>query len=304
MSEENLEYEVQPEEEIEVIDDTPEADRNRRPMESPPKEFAEDEIASYSEAVQKRIKHFTKGYHEERRAKEAAVRERDEASRLAQSILEENKKLKSTVSQNQEALLEQAKRATQVELEKAKEQYKKAYDNGDSDALVEAQESLTSAKIKADRVANFKLPALQEDEPALKREEAQPQFHPRTAQWVADNPWYGNDSRLTAYAMGFHDHLEKVEQIPVGSEEYWQKIDAEMRHRFPEQFDVPDAQHTQVSASDAPTTQKRTVVAPATRSTAPKKIVLTQSQVNLAKKWGIPLELMAQKVREIEGKGV
>lgn len=303
MSEEKLEYEVQPEEQIEIIDDTPEVDRNRKPMDEPPKEFAEDEIASYSEAVQKRIKHFTKGYHEERRAKEAALRERDEASRLAQAILEENKKLKSTVSQNQEALLEQAKRATQVELEKAKEEYKKAYDIGDSDALVAAQESLTAAKIKAERVANFKLQPLQEDTPALKREEAQPQFHPRTAQWVADNPWYGSDARLTAYAMGLHEHLEKVERVQVGSEEYWQKIDAEMRLRFPEQFDVPDAQNTQVIASDAPP-QKKTVVAPATRSTAPKKVVLTQSQVNLAKKWGIPLELMAQKVREIEGRGV
>lgn len=295
MSEEKIEYEVEAQPEIEVVDDTPEADRNRKPMEEPPKEFSDDEIATYNETVQKRIKHFTKGYHEERRAKEAALRERDEAAKLAQSIIEENKRLKSTVNQNQEALLEQAKRATQAELDKAKEEYKKAYDNGDSDALVAAQENLTAAKIKADRVANFKLPSLQEDTPELKPENnpAPAPYDRRAEEWRQKNTWFGPDETMTAYVLAYHNKLVKSERIDPTSEEYYRRIDAEMRQRFPENFD----------SSDAPP-QKKTVVAPATRSTAPKKIVLTQSQVNLAKRWGLTLEAMAEEVAKLNQRNV
>lgn len=293
MSEEKVEYEVEAESqpEVEVIDDTPEADRNRKPMDEPPKEFSDDEIATYNEAVQKRIKHFTKGYHEERRAKEAALRERTEAERLLQSILEENKRLKSTVTQNQEALLEQAKKATQFELERAKEEFQKAYDNGDSSALVAAQESLTAAKIKADRVANFKLPSLQEDTPELKRESepVRPQYDYRAEEWQYKNRWYGQDRRMTAYALAYHQELTEFEKIPAGSDEYWNRLDAEMRQRFPENFDT----------SDAPT-QKKTVVAPATRSTAPKKIVLNQSQMNLIKRLGITPQQYAEQLAQLK----
>lgn len=296
MSEEKVEYEVEAESqpEVEVIDDTPEADRNRKPMDEPPKEFSDDEIATYNEAVQKRIKHFTKGYHEERRAKEAALRERTEAERLLQSILEENKRLKSTVTQNQEALLEQAKKATQFELERAKEEFQKAYDNGDSSALVAAQESLTAAKIKADRVANFKLPSLQEDTPELKRESEpvrpQPvQYDRRAEEWREKNTWFGPDEVMTAYALAFHNKLVKSERIDPTSDEYYQRIDAEMRQRFPESFET----------SDAPT-QKKTVVAPATRSTAPKKIVLNQSQMNLIKRLGITPQQYAEQLAQLK----
>lgn len=298
MSEEKIDFEVEGEQqaEIEVVDDTPEADRNRRPMEEPPKEFSDDEIASYNETVQKRIKHFTKGYHEERRAKEAALREREEAARLLQSLMEENKRLKSTVSQNQEALLEQAKKATQVELEKAKEEYKKAYDLGDSDALVAAQENLTAAKIKADKVNNFKLPALQQEESKIQTV-TEPQKHQedvKASAWRAKNEWFGSDRRMTAYALALDDELQNVERIDPTSDEYYARIDAEMRRRFPDRFET----------SDANSQKKATVVAPATRSTAAKKIVLTQSQVNLAKRLGVSLEAMAQEVAKINQRNV
>lgn len=291
MTEQSVEYGIKGEDapEIEIVDDTPEEDRGRKPMTEPPKEFTDDEIASYNESVQKRIKHFTKGYHEERRAKEAALREREEAAKLLQAMMEENKRLKSTVSQNQEALLEQAKKATQVELDKAKDDYKKAYDLGDTDALVAAQESLTAAKIRADRVANFKLQPLQEDTPALKREEEPPRYDPKTENWIARNQWYGQDSRMTAYVLGLDQHLKNSGTVQVGSDEYWNAIDSEMRLRFPEHFEPSDAQPP-----------RKTVVAPATRSTAPKKIVLTQSQVNVARRLGVPLEAYAAQVAELK----
>lgn len=298
MSEDKIEFEVEGESqepEVEIIDDTPEADRNRKPMEEPPKEFSDDEISTYNEAVQKRIKHFTKGYHEERRAKESALREREEAVRVAQAIIEENKRLKSTVSQNQEALLDQAKKATQVELERAKEEYKKAYDMGDSDALVAAQESLTAAKIKADKVANFRLPSLQEDEPKLKPENEQPrqQYDQKAESWRDKNQWFGKDELMTAYALALHNRLTKSERLDPTSNEYYQRIDSEIRSRFPESFE----------SSDAPP-QKKTVVAPATRSTAAKKIVLTQTQVNIAKRLGLTPEAYAKEVAKLNQRNV
>jgi hypothetical protein len=149
---------VEPEEkdDIEIVDDTPEEDRNRTPMAEPPKDVTDDELAKYDEGVQKRIKHFTKGYHEERRAKEAALREKDEAIRIAQAIVEENKKLKGSLNSNQTALIEQAKRNVANDLEEAKRKYKAAYESGDSDALVDAQEELTEAKMKAQRIASYR----------------------------------------------------------------------------------------------------------------------------------------------------
>jgi hypothetical protein len=296
MSEDNVEFEIEEDSEVDVVDDTPVSDRNRPPMKEEPAEVTDDELKSYTESVQKRIKHFSRGYHEERRAKEAALREREEAVRVAQSILEENKRLKSTVNQNQEALLEQAKKATAFELEKAKEEYKKAYDMGDSDALVAAQENLTSAKIRADKVNSFKLPALQDQENKVETvvQAPKPQPDQRAEKWRDSNDWFGQDRRMTAYALSVHDELTNVERLDPTSDEYYQRIDAEMRQRFPERFE----------ASDATPQKKTNVVAPATRSTAAKKIVLTQSQVNIAKRLGLSPEAYAKEVAKLNQRNV
>lgn len=289
---------VEPEDkpEIEVVDDTPEADRNRKPMEEPPKEVTEEELAKYDESVQKRIKHFTKGYHEERRAKEAAQREKDEAIRIAQSLVEENKKLKGSLSQGQSALLEQAKKVVASELEEAKRQYKAAYEAGDSDALVAAQEELTSVKMKAERVNNFRPAPLQEEKTEVQPYQ-QPQQEvradPKLQDWLSKNPWFGPNKRMSAFALGLHDDL-LAEGVPAGSDTYYQKVDAEMRARFPDAFESGD----QDKPDAPPPAKKSNVVAPATRSTAPRKVVLTKSQVEIAKRLGVPLELYARKVAE------
>jgi hypothetical protein len=150
--------------EIEVVDDTPEEDRYRTPMKEAPQDPTEEELATYSESVKNRFKHFTKGYHEERRAKESAEREKDEALRLAQAMYEENKKLKGSVNQGQTVLLEQAKKVINSEIEEAKRLYKEAYESGDADKLLDAQEALTTARIRADKVNNFRPAPLQERE--------------------------------------------------------------------------------------------------------------------------------------------
>jgi len=295
-AEEKVDFEVEGEgtPEIEVVDDTPAEDRGRKPMVEPPKEFAEDELTKYDEGVQKRIKHFTKGYHEERRAKETAEREREEAFKLAQAVLEENKRLKGSVNQNQTALLEQAKRVVSNEVEAAKRMYKEAYESGDSDRLVEAQEALTTAKIRADKVNNFKPTPLQEEETPVQIAQQPTRAAPvdeKLLAWQDQNQWFGSNKRMTAYALGLHEDLVG-EGIPSGSDEYYRRINADIRERFSDQFGAEE------SVDAKPQRTKSNVVAPATRSTAPKKIVLTQTQVNLAKRLGVPLELYARKVAE------
>lgn len=283
---------VEPEPEIEIVDDTPEEDRNRKPMVEPPKEFNDDELTKYDESVQKRIKHFTKGYHEERRGKEAAIREKEEAFKFAQSLLAENEQLKGSVNQNQTALLEQAKRVVSNEVDEAKRQYKEAYESGDSEKLVDAQEALTNAKIRADKVNNFKPAPLQARQSNVQTEPQPAKQAPvdeKLLAWQDNNQWFGSNKRMTAYALGVHEDLVS-EGIPAGSAEYYRRIDADIRSRFSDQFGAEE------SVDAKPQRTKSNIVASATRSTAPKKIVLTQSQVNLAKRLGLTNEQYARAV--------
>ena len=291
-AEEKIDYEIEGEPEIEVVDDTPAVDQNRTQMVEPPKEFNDEELTKYDESVQKRIKHFTKGYHEERRAKEAAQREKEEAIRIAQTILAENNQLKGSVNQNQTALLEQAKRVVGNEVDDAKRMYKEAYESGDSDKLLDAQEALTNAKIRADKVNNFHPTPLQVQETNVQTEKLFKRPAPvddKLLAWQDNNQWFGSNKRMTAYALGFHEDLIN-EGVPAGSEEYYRRIDADIRSRFSDQFGADE------SVDAKPQRTKSNNVAPATRSTAPRKIVLTQTQVNLAKRLGVSLESYAREV--------
>jgi len=275
--------------EIEVVDDTPEEDRNRALMTEAPTDPTDEELESYTESAKKRLKHFTKGYHEERRAKETAIREREEAIRAAQVIFEENKKLKGSLNQGQQALLEQAKKVVASELNDAKKQYKDAFESGDSDALVNAQEQLTTIKMKSERVNNFKPAPVKEDVPVVQKQQP---VDEKAISWTRNNDWFGSDDEMTSFALGLHNKLVK-DGVDPRSDEYYDKVDARVRQVFPEKFDSEET-------ADASTqrTTKRNVVAPATRSTAPRKVVLSQSQVNIAKRLGVPLELYARKVAE------
>ena len=277
---------------IEVIDDTPEKDRNKKPAE-PPAEVTDDELENYSEKVKKRIQHFSRGYHDERRAKEAAQREREEAIALAQKLVEENKKLKGSVNQNQTALIEQAKKSALVELEQAKRKYKDAYEAGDADAVVASQEELTSAKMKVERLANFKPQPLQVEENEVQIPQPAPQqptVDPRAEEWRANNPWFNSDAEMTALALALHKKLIDSGVDPR-SDEYYERIDARMRQVFPDQFG-------EVSKEEVKPKAKKPTVAGVTRSTAPKKIVLTQRQVALAKRLNVPLSEYAKMVAE------
>ena len=282
--------------EIEVVDDTPEEDRNKRSAE-PPQEVTEEELSRYSDKrLKERLAHLGKGYHDERRAKEAAFREREEALRLTQSVVEENKKLKGSLSSNQEVLLEQAKKVVENEVEKAKQSYKDAYQSGDPDALVEAQEALTMAKINSDKVKNFKPPSLQDDRNVVQTTNiAQEQaVDPKAQRWFDKNSsWYGKDREMTGYALALHEKLVLEDGLDPRSDEYYKRLDGRIRQVFSDKFSSEEL-------ADAPQSQRKreNVVAPATRSTAPKKIVLNATQVQIAKRLGVPLELYARKVAE------
>lgn len=277
--------------EIEVVDDTPKADRGRKPSE-PPEDVTEEELEDYSEKVQKRIKHFSKGYHDERREKERAIREREELERFAKQLVDENNKLKGDVTKNQTALIEQAKKNAESESDAAKQAYKTAYESGDPDAVLSAQEKLTAAKIKADRLANFKIPALQETQvPVPSRTESAPQagHDPRAEEWKTQNPWFNVDDEMTSLALGLHNKLIK-EGVSPQSDEYYERIDSRMRQVFPDNFEDAD-QQTEVTPK-----RSANVVAPATRSTAPKKVKLSQTQIALSKRLGLTPEQYARQV--------
>ena len=277
---------------IEIVDDRPDEDQGKKRSKAP-LELSEDELDEYSEKVRKRLQHFSKGYHDQRRAAESATKEREEALRYAQHIAEENKKLKGTVSKNQEAMLESAKLMAATEHDEAKAKYKQAYESGEADAVLEAQEVLAAARSKVERVNNLRLPTLQEDEFSVQTQTTAPtqSVDEQAVTWQAKNKWFGEDDEMTSFALGLHQKLVK-QGVNPRSDDYYEKINSRMRQVFPGSFEDSD-DHEEVT--DEPR-RKATVVASATRSVSPKKITLTRTQVALAKKLGVPLEEYAKQV--------
>ena len=285
------EQEEEKEIEVEVVDDTPKADRGRKAS-KPPEDLTDDELEDYSDKVRKRIQHFSKGYHDERRAKEASQRERQEMEAFAKTLVDENNKLKGSVEKNQTALLEQAKKNSAIEVLSAKRAYKRAYEAGDADKLLDAQDKLTNAKIKADKLGDFEPESLQQAEiPVQIPQEAPIQPDTKASDWASENSWFGSDDEMTAYAMGVHSKLVK-QGVDTTSDDYYETINSRMRNTFPEEFGETE------ELEERPSKRQSNVVAPATRSTAPRKVRLTQTQVAIAKKLGVPLDLYAKKVAE------
>ena len=277
--------------EVEVVDDTPKADRGRKAS-KPPEDLTDDELEDYSDKVRKRIQHFSKGYHDERRAKEASQRERQEMEAFAKTLVDENNKLKGSVEKNQAALLEQAKKNSAIEVLSAKRAYKRAYEAGDADKLLDAQDKLTNAKIKADKLGDFEPEPLQQAEiPVQIPQETPIQPDTKASDWASENSWFGSDDEMTAYAMGVHSKLVK-QGVDTTSDDYYETINSRMRNTFPEEFGETE------ELEERPSKRQSNVVAPATRSTAPRKVRLTQTQVAIAKKLGVPLDLYAKKVAE------
>jgi hypothetical protein len=280
--------------EIEIEDDTPEKDRGVDPLpENVKQELYDDELEDYSAKVKKKLLQMKKLAHDERREKEQALREHQEALSLAQRVIEENKRLKNSVNENEKSILLSVTKAVELELEKAKEDYKKAYESGDTDRVIDAQQKLTELSMKQDKVRNFKPTPLQIEEPVVQMRQQAPRPDPTAVDWQQRNTWFGEDDEMTSLALGLHEKLKK-EGVVVASPEYYKRIDNTMRQRFPEKFE------TEIEDKSERSTRPSTVVAPATRSTSSKKIRLTTSQLSIAKKLGLTNEQYAQAVLKME----
>lgn len=291
--------------EIEVRDDTPPEDRGVEPVPENMRQELEtlDASQEYSRNVKEKFKQYKKVWNDERRAKETALREQQEALNLAQKILDENKKLKEMLQYGEKELISTYQSSAEMEIDKAKRNYKEAYDSGDSDKLLEAQEELMKAQLKLDKAQNFK-PTVQISENDVKiqtKQSQQPaQLDPKVAEWVSENQWFvdPNKRAMRKYAEGVHEELEETYGRGfVGTDEYYKRIDTEVKRRFPEEFD-----DTQNDEEEKPqrTAKLSTVVAPAKRSTSSKKIVLSKSQVALAKKLGLTPEQYAREQQKLE----
>lgn len=298
-----VEAAAEPQVEIEVVDDRPEEDqKNAQPLpDEIVKDIDNDDLEQYSKEAKQRLLQMKKLINDERRAKEQALREQQEAIRVAQSLVEETKKLKGRLTEGEKVYVSNAKEGAERQLELARIAYKEAYDSGDSERVVEAQEKLTEAKFKLHEVESYRPQyeesALQtsENEVKIPEQSQQPQrLDPKTQAWLDKNSWYGVDDDMSFLAMGIHRKLER-NGVVTGSDEYWNAIDTEMRKRFPEKFAGENTPETKDSVK-----KPSTVVAPATRSTSPKKIRLTQTQLALAKKFKLSPEQYALELTKLE----
>jgi hypothetical protein len=281
-----------PDVEVEIIDDTPEEDQGREPLNAKATEEQEEELENYSDKVQKRINQLNHRYHDERRAKETLVRQNDEALRLAQTIYAENERLKQTLSWGQQEFTREAEAKIEYAQKLAEDKYRKAYETGDTEGVLEAQKELNVAAIERSRLqdqinaAVVQQTALQQENNAVysqpvQQQHEQPQPPPRdyrAEDWASRNPWFGKDEEMTSFAYGLHQKLVNNGVDPT-SDEYYQKIDNRLREIFPQNFNKP---------------RKSSAVAPAGRSTASRKVTLTASQAAIAKRLGVPLETYAK----------
>lgn len=287
---------------VEIEDDTPEEDRGKEPLPADIVNSLEkpEDGGDYPDEVVSRFKQYKKAWHDERREKEKALREQEEALRIAQSILEENKRLKATLSSGEQEYLATVKAAAETDVEVAKRNYREAYDSGDADKLIEAQEALVQASLKLDRTRNFK-PTLQDTETEVQLPQIQQEqrpVDPKFADWQRRNSnWFNKDEEMTDAAMGLHKKLYRQYGAEyLGTDDYYKRIDETMRKRFPEAFpDEPEPQKPQQKSKPS------TVVASAKRSTAPKQVKLTATQAALAKKFKLTPEQYAREVLKLQG---
>jgi len=286
--------------EVEVVDDTPEQDRGRKPLEREVEDPTDDEIEQYTQGAQKRIKELTHARHDERRAKEATLREKQELEVLTQRLLDENKKLRQNVNTGSEQFTQMAKTAAEAELDKARREYKAAQEAFDSDAILAAQEALLDAKMKLESAKNFRQTPLQEENFEVQTTPQEPQrVQPdeKTLRWQAKNQWFGSDGfeEITSYALGLHQKLVNSGTDPR-SDEYFEQIDARVKSKFPEVF---GGNEDRPRSGDTPR-KPASVVAPATRSSGKKTVQLTKTQLALAEKFKLTPQQYAAQVARLE----
>ena len=294
--------------EIEIVDDTPEADRGR-PL--APEFTANDddinvsdsEVSRYSDDVKKRIRELSFKTHSERRAKESAAKERDEALRLANMLAEENKKYRQLAGSNEQFAVNQAKTRAQSDIVATKRSMKEAWEAGETDKFIEEQERFQRLVNEHDRYANYQPAAVAEPEYNIPQPKPQPDA--KVVDWASKNPWFEGGSELekemTGYAYAVSDVLIRDNKIDPTTDKYFDELNKRVQRRFSEYFTPSDqgqAATGQIEA--APRRQASTVVAPVTRAAHnPRKVQLTPSQVTLARRFGLtPEQYVAQYLKD------
>jgi hypothetical protein len=297
-AEKELDDDLNDELEIEIVDDVEEDDKPRVSEKdyTGPEIPEDDEIESYSERVQKRMKKLSFEAKEAERQRQAMAREREELLRVSQTFHSENEKLRQQLQQNEGTLVAQAKARLEAQLSQAKAHYKEAYELGDTEKMIEAQEKLTSLNNDMYRVNNYRPRPVQQPAPQAVQQPQRPQapkLDERQERWLSDNDWYGKDRQMTAFALGVHEELV-YNGVDPNSDKYYIEINSAVRKRFADKFE-DDLEEVEVAPK-----KKANVVAPATRSSKnPQKVKLTQTQIALAKRLGLtPQQYAAQLLKE------
>lgn len=302
---ENIEVEVEGDNiEVEIENDTPIADQGINKLTKDPTDIPDDEISQYSDSVKKRIMQLTHSRHDERRAKEEAIREREAAITYAKQIAEENNKLKEKLNTGETHLIKTMQVVSEKELDEAKKKYKEALYTGDADKIATAQEEFSKAVIKSEKVKGFKPVPQEQLQPVDNQAYNQPQQYidTKAERWKNENPWFGQsgspgvDDEMTYFAMGLHKKLTRDHGDHYAStEEYYERINSRMREKFPEYFGKQTGQDNYKRSAS--------VVAPASRSSPPKKLRLTQSEANTAKRLGVPIQEYAKQLAKLRMEG-
>jgi len=303
--------------ELEVVDDRPPEDRRPAKTEESG-EDTDDELSGYSEKVQKRINKLRYEQNEERRQREAAERMRDEAVRVTQTLNNKNQEYESIIQRGESALVGQIKAKAKMTLENAKAVYKKAYEEGDTDIVVNSQEALYNAQAElaeADRyernINNHQAQLAQQaqynqqyraqtpQQPAPQAPQA-PRVDPEAKEWADKNKWFmsPNSKRMTATAYGLHEEAIVDNNIKPNTPQYFDFIDKGMRESYP-RFDWQDNSDSNGRNAPATANQNRsTVVASSNRNNGakPRKVQMTSTQVSLARKLGITNEQYARQL--------
>lgn len=282
---------------VEIVDDTPEADRDKWNADklSTDKTDDDDEAAAYSRRVKERIAKETAKVHAERRAKEDRERQLNELSTFSKKMLEENNRLKALIESGEKVLVTESTGRIDGQIAAAKAALHQAIEAGDVSGQIAAQENLAKYTAEKDRIGTYRPQAIpRSDEKELERftapvQQQAPQPDQRALEWRENNKWFQRDEAMTAFAMGLHSQLVNREGIMPQGETYWNRLDTEMRKRFPEKF----------SNSRGEPRRTDNVVAPAVRSNNGKvtrKVTLTSSQVQLARRLGLTVEQYAEQL--------
>jgi hypothetical protein len=293
--------------EVDVVDDTPNKDKGKwvadPNKDGEPDIPSDEELTSYSEKVQKRLSGMTARIHAERRRAEEKERQLQEAVSIAQRYINENNELKGVVESGEKVLLGEHKGRLEGQLQAARAAYREASEAGDTNGVIAAQEKIAQAVAAMERLNGHRPQQLQRANPEeLRRfapavgQNGQQIVQPsdRALEWRKNNAWFDSDLPMQAYALAVHQNLAQ-QGVQLDSDDYYKRIDTEMRRRFPDRFERQNAPRRQ-----APN------VASAQRSAGgtPRRVTLTETQVRIAKRLGLTNEQMARQILKEQENGI